>query len=165
MSGINNLFSGMRISSSALSAERTRIDVISKNIANAESTSMPDGSGPYRRQVVNFTPILERALDGTPTVGGMKVGSITPDNSTPFPVLHDPSHRDHDAQGNVTMPNVNAPTRPFKKLCCVSTFETPFVHCCDTFSTGGGIRPQANDIAQGLVITVLPAGRPVSISA
>ena len=48
MSGINDLFSGMRASSSALSAERTRIDVISKNIANAETTSMPDGSGPYR---------------------------------------------------------------------------------------------------------------------
>ena len=123
MSGINNLFSGMRISSSALSAERTRIDVISKNIANAESTSMPDGSGPYRRQVVNFTPILERALDGTPTVGGMKVGSITPDNSTPFPVLHDPSHRDHDAQGNVTMPNVNVVSEMADLILAMRSYE------------------------------------------
>jgi len=123
MSGINNLFSGMRISSSALSAERTRIDVISKNIANAESTSMPDGSGPYRRQVVNFTPILERALDGSPTVGGMKVGSITPDTSTPFPVLHDPSHRDHDAQGNVTMPNVNVVSEMADLILAMRSYE------------------------------------------
>ena len=123
MSGINNLFSGMRISSSALSAERTRIDVISKNIANAESTSMPDGSGPYRRQVVNFTPILERALDGSPTVAGMKVGSITPDTSTPFPVLHDPSHRDHDAQGNVTMPNVNVVSEMADLILAMRSYE------------------------------------------
>ena len=123
MSGINNLFSGMRISSSALSAERTRIDVISKNIANAESTNMPDGSGPYRRQVVNFTPILERALDGSTAVGGMKVGSITPDTSTPFPVLHDPSHRDHDAQGNVTMPNVNVVSEMADLILAMRSYE------------------------------------------
>ena len=123
MSGINNLFSGMRISSSALSAERTRIDVISKNIANAESTSMPDGSGPYRRQVVNFSPILERALDGTPEVAGMKVSSITPDTSTPFPVLHDPSHRDHDAQGNVTMPNVNVVSEMADLILAMRSYE------------------------------------------
>ena len=123
MSGINDLFSGMHAASSALSAERTRIDVISKNIANAESTSMPDGSGPYRRQVVNFSPILERALDGSQTVGGMKVGSITPDTSTPFPVLHDPSHRDHDAQGNVTMPNVNVVSEMADLILAMRSYE------------------------------------------
>ncbi len=123
MSGINDLFSGMRVSSSALSAERTRIDVISKNIANAEVTSMPDGSGPYRRQVVNFSPILERALDGSTSVAGMKVGSITPDNTTPFPVLHDPSHRDHDAQGNVQMPNVNVVSEMADLILAMRSYE------------------------------------------
>ncbi|MBK7642516.1 MAG: flagellar basal body rod protein FlgC [Planctomycetes bacterium] len=103
MGGINELFGGMRASSSALSAERTRIDVIAKNIANAESTSMPDGSGPYRRQVVNFAPFLDKAGSS-----GARVGSITSDNVTPFPVLHDPGHKDADpATGNVLMPNVN----------------------------------------------------------
>ncbi len=123
MSGINDLFSGMRVSSSALSAERTRIDVISKNIANAESTSMPDGSGPYRRQVVNFAPILERALDGSTSVAGMHVGSITPDTTTPFPVLHDPSHRDHDAQGNVLMPNVNVVSEMADLILAMRSYE------------------------------------------
>jgi flagellar basal-body rod protein FlgC len=123
MSGSNDLFSGMRISSSALSAERTRIDVISKNIANAESTSMPDGSGPYRRQVVSFTPILERALDGSTSVAGMRVGAITPDTTTPFPVLHDPSHRDHDAQGNVLMPNVNVVSEMADLILAMRSYE------------------------------------------
>jgi flagellar basal-body rod protein FlgC len=111
MSGINDLFSGLRASSSALSAERTRIDVISKNIANAETTSMPDGSGPYRRQVVQFTPILEKALDGSTAAGGVRVKSVSADTSTPFAVLHSPGHRDADPVGDVLMPNVNVVPR------------------------------------------------------
>ena len=123
MSGINDLFSGMRASSSAISAERTRIDVIAKNIANAETTSMPDGSGPYRRQMVNFTPILERALDGHSSASGVRVGSITADDSTPFPVLNSPGHKDADAQGNVRMPNVNVVSEMADLILAMRSYE------------------------------------------
>lgn len=124
MSGIDNLFSPMRISSSALSAERTRIDVISKNIANAESTRMPDGSGPYRRQVVSFSPILERALDGSSQVAGMRVASVKPDTATPFPVLHEPGHKDADPlTGNVLMPNVNVVSEMADLILAMRSYE------------------------------------------
>jgi len=124
MSGIDNLFSGMRAASSALSAERTRIDVISKNIANAESTSMPDGSGPYRRQVVNFTPILERAMDGSMSATGVRVESIKGDTVTPFAVLHDPGHKDADPEtGNVTMPNVNVVAEMADLILAMRSYE------------------------------------------
>lgn len=125
MSGINQLFSGMRASSSALSAERTRIDVISKNIANAESTRMPDGSGPYRRQVVSFTPLLERALDGSSSAAGVRVGSITPDTVTPFQVLHDPGHKDADPRtGDVLMPNVNVVSEMADLILAMRSYES-----------------------------------------
>lgn len=123
MSGIRELFSGMRASSSALAAERTRIDVISKNIANAEVTRMPDGSGPYRRQVVNFTPVLERALGGGLRPTGVTVSSVRPDTSTPFPILHDPGHRDADAEGNVTMPNVNVVSEMADLITAMRSYE------------------------------------------
>jgi flagellar basal-body rod protein FlgC len=124
MSGLDNLFSGMRAASSALSAERTRIDVISKNIANAESTSMPDGSGPYRRQVVNFEPVLERALDGSSSALGVRVASVTPDTATPFPVLHDPGHKDADpVTGNVQMPNVNVISEMADLILAMRSYE------------------------------------------
>ncbi len=123
MSGIRDLFSGMRASSSALAAERTRIDVISKNIANAEVTRMPDGSGPYRRQVVTFTPVLERALDGSSRPSGVTVSAVHPDTSTPFPILHDPGHRDADAEGNVTMPNVNVVSEMADLITAMRSYE------------------------------------------
>ena len=108
MSGIDEFFSGMRVSSSALAAERTRMDVIARNIANAGVTKQPDGSGPYRRQIVHFAPILAEAADGSRVPAGVRVSAVTPDMQTPLEVLHDPAHPDADAQGNVLMPNVNA---------------------------------------------------------
>ena len=59
MSGINNLFDGMRASSTGLTAERIRIDVIARNIANSQTTRVPGTNDPYTRRVVQFAPILE----------------------------------------------------------------------------------------------------------
>lgn len=123
MSGIGDFFSGMRASSSALAAERVKIDVISKNIANAEVTRMPDGSGPYRRQVVNFAPTLERALDGTMRSSGVRVSGISSDMVTPLQVLHDPGHRDADAMGNVAMPNVNVTSEMAELIMAMRSYE------------------------------------------
>ena len=62
MTNLGDVFRGFRISSSGLSAERTRINVIASNIANAHTTRMPgsDEPAPYQRQVVHFEPVLER---------------------------------------------------------------------------------------------------------
>ena len=112
MEGIDKLFSGMRAAASGMSAERLRIDVVAKNIANANTTRTPDG-GPYRRQLVNFAPLLDRAIDshGTPgsrrEVVGVRVASVTSDDVTPLPRVFDPANPDADAQGYVTLPNVN----------------------------------------------------------
>ena len=106
MSGISNLFSGMRASSSGLAAERIRLDVIARNLANAETTRTPEGV-PYRRQTVWFEPLLQRAEDGSMQVSGVKVGGVNSDYASPMERILNPGHPDADAQGYVTMPNVN----------------------------------------------------------
>ena len=105
--GIKGLFSGMRASASGLAAERVRIDVIARNIANSQVTRTPDG-GPYRRQVVHFAPILEKLADGRVVESGVRVSGVHDDMSTPFEVIHDPGHPDADSSGNVRYPNVHA---------------------------------------------------------
>lgn len=106
MTSIRDMFTTLRIAASGTAAERTRINVISRNIAHAEVTQMPDGSGPYRRQVVSFAPILDRSMPGSQSLG-VKVQGIAPDMQTPMVTINDPSHPDANASGEVTMPNVN----------------------------------------------------------
>jgi flagellar basal-body rod protein FlgC len=124
MNGLQNLFSGLRTSASGMAAERTRIDVIAKNLANAETTRMPDGSGPYRRQVVSFAPILERMRNGgAEGVGGVRVSAIGPDMVTPLELVHMPGHPDADENGMVTMPNVNATKEMADLITAVRAYE------------------------------------------
>ena len=107
MEGIGKLFSGFRSAASGLAAERARVDVIARNVANAQTTSTPEG-GPYRRQVVRFEPILARLADGRMEARGVRVTGIEQDGTTPFQRLFDPAHPDADDKGFVSMPNVNA---------------------------------------------------------
>ena len=109
MSGIQKLFTGMRISSSGMMAERVRIDTIAENIANSQTTRTADG-GPYRRKMVEFEPILQRAEEfgAPPRATGVRAKRILPDTVTPFEEIMDPSHPHADpATGRVILPNVN----------------------------------------------------------
>jgi flagellar basal-body rod protein FlgC len=106
MDGIGKLFSGMNAAASGLSAERARIDVIARNIANAQTTRTPEG-GPYRRQVVHFEPILERLAGGGSRTTGVRVSRVAADVATPLERIYDPSHPDAGEDGFVWMPNVN----------------------------------------------------------
>jgi flagellar basal-body rod protein FlgC len=122
MSGMEKLFSGMRASASGLAAERVRIDVIARNIANAEVTKTPEG-GPYRRQLVRFEPMLQKEEDGTHSRGGVRVSGVVEDSSTPFEVLHDPGHPDADEHGNVLLPNVNTTREMADMITAMRAYE------------------------------------------
>jgi flagellar basal-body rod protein FlgC len=101
-----NLISGIDITASALNAQKTRLDIIAQNIANAQTTRTPVG-GPYKRQLVSFqTELLRQTGEGQPTLNGVQVSSITADPS-PGERIYNPQHPDADSQGIVTMPNVN----------------------------------------------------------
>ena len=104
------LFDAFDASGSGLSAERLRMDVTAENLANAQSTRTANGQGPYRRKEV----VLESAdsgagasfADSLKAARGVRVAGIVEDQ-TPMRRVYDPGHPDADAQGYVTMPNVN----------------------------------------------------------
>ncbi|TVX97669.1 flagellar basal body rod protein FlgC [Cohnella terricola] len=106
---------GFDISASALTAQRLRMDVISANIANAETTRAGYVNGkfvPYRRKVVTmeavqpkFQDILGQQMNGM-SAQGVRATSIRED-SAPFKQVYNPTHPDADANGMVYMPNVD----------------------------------------------------------
>ena len=107
---MNNIFNGMRISSSGLTAERLRMDTIASNIANATTTRGENGQ-PYIRKIAVFQENLQQELDKTSgtyktNFKGVKAVGIEDDKS-PLRRVYDPSHPDADKEGYVTMPNVN----------------------------------------------------------
>ncbi len=106
-----NLFGMLEVSGSALAAERWRAEVVSANMANADTTRTPQG-GAYRRQLVVFRalptprfPLLMAALHHEPQQG-VRVDRVIADE-TPLPRRYEPGHPDADASGYVTYPNVN----------------------------------------------------------
>jgi flagellar basal-body rod protein FlgC len=88
-----------------LQAEKVRMEVMSQNIANANTTSTSNG-GPYQRQVVRFETIMANQFDPYSAKAEVHVAGIETDNR-PFMVMHQPGHPDADADGMVKYPNVN----------------------------------------------------------
>ncbi len=123
MGSIENLFAGMRSSSSGLAAERVRMDVIARNIANSQTTRMPGTTKPYTRQVVEFAPILQRLSAGKTVANGVQVVGIRDDTATPYEVLMDPSHPHADADGFLSMPNVNATKEMADLMIAIRSYE------------------------------------------
>ncbi len=99
-----NLIAASDITADALSAQKTRLDIVAQNIANAQTTRTP-GGGPYQRQVVSFETELLRQTGGG-SLETVKVAGITPD-TTPGQRVYNPQHPDAGPDGMVTMPNVN----------------------------------------------------------
>lgn len=96
-----SVFSGMRISASALTAERLRLDIISSNVANARTTRTEDG-GPYKRKIAVFEENYDEKLG----MLGIKATEII-DDKTPVKKLYEPNHPDADEEGYVEYPNVD----------------------------------------------------------
>ena len=101
-----NIMPGAISASSALSAEKVRMEVISQNIANAGTTQTPEG-GPYQRQVVRFETILSNQFDQNSAVCEVRVAGIEAD-SRPFRLIYQPGHPDANPKtGMVKFPNVS----------------------------------------------------------
>lgn len=111
------MFTAFDINASGMTAERYRMDIISQNVANTNTTRTEDGT-PYRRKVVvfeeknsqpPFRQVLNKArgiYDGT----GVKVTGVYEDTWTEGNKVYDPSHPDADENGYVMYPNVSAIT-------------------------------------------------------
>ncbi|MBE5961459.1 MAG: flagellar basal body rod protein FlgC [Lachnospiraceae bacterium] len=114
-----SFMSSMNVSASGMSAQQLRMDLISQNIANANTTRDENGDV-YRRKTVVFSEKQDTfsnalvAATGSRTKSttgtGVKVTSIVEDHVTSMNQVYDPSHPDADEDGYVTYPNVNTVT-------------------------------------------------------
>ena len=107
--------SSMNVVGSGLTAQQLRLDVISENITNQNTTRTEGGNGPYRRKMVvlqaqdsqtPFQQALARARGERPAEGGVQVTEIAEDPSD-FKLVYDPTNPDANADGYVEMPNVD----------------------------------------------------------
>ena len=108
-----DFFSAMRISASGMNAQQTRMNTISSNLANAETTATEEG-GPYRRRDPIFTATADRESFGEIlsdemdlNAQGVLVTEVQEDARAPR-MVYNPKHPHANAQGYVAMPNVNS---------------------------------------------------------
>lgn len=114
----------LAISSSALQAQRLRMDVIAANLANAQSTRTPEG-GPYKRRDVVLEATPGGSFDdllGAGGSGAVRVARVVEDEKPPR-VVFDPGHPDADAQGYVAYPNVNPITEMVDLMAATRAYE------------------------------------------
>lgn len=97
---MKEMFMPLKVSATALEAQKIRMNVIASNIANVNSTRTPDG-GPYRRKDVVF----EAYMFNESSVG-VNIPKIVEDQR-PFKLIYDPSHPDANKDGYVSYPNIN----------------------------------------------------------
>jgi flagellar basal-body rod protein FlgC len=124
-----NLLSALEISASGLTAQRQRIEVISSNLANANTTRTSEG-GPYRRRDLvfesgpvqsSFSNALNAELQDQAGAGVEVIGIY--EDSSPFIRRYDPGHPDADKEGYVLMPNVNPIEEMVNLVSATRSFE------------------------------------------
>ena len=126
-----SFFGGLEVSASGLTAERLRMDVTAENLANAQTTRGANGQ-PYRRKEVvlqeapgSFGASLSAAMGGgnNGSSGGVQVAGVVEDTATPLKRVYDPGHPDADAQGYVSMPNVDTVTEMVDLISAQRAYE------------------------------------------
>ena len=126
-----SIFKSFGVNASGMTAQRYRMDIISQNVANANTTRTEDGT-PYKRKIVTFT---EKTNDPT-TFGtifarsrgmdigdGVKVSHVFEDNISEMKRVYDPSHPDADEDGYVWYPNVDIVTEMTNMIDSTRAYE------------------------------------------
>jgi flagellar basal-body rod protein FlgC len=125
------MFGSFDINASGLTAQRYRMDVISENIANVDTTRTEDGT-PYRRKsvifqekgsTVKFTDAFQKASGVYSGGQGVKVVKTFEDTSTDLKMVYDPSHPDADENGYVSYPNVDVVTEMTNMIDATRSYE------------------------------------------
>ncbi len=147
-------FDGYNVATSGMSAQRTRINVVSANIANAKTTHTEQG-GPYKKQQVVFEDILlasgkktnsnDIEMNNTklsqPSLRGVGVKSITETNNDPI-MRYEPSHPDANDEGYVAYPDINPVIEMVDLMEAMRSYEANVA----TFNTHKNIDTKTLDI-------------------
>lgn len=149
-----SMFSAFNINASGMTAQRYRMDIISENVANANTTRTAEG-GTYRRKVVtfaekggqtSFSHVLGKAAYSHGYTGqGVKVSGVYKDYKTEMNMVYDPSHPDADENGYVTYPNVNIITEMTNMIDASRAYEAN----ATAFNASKSIAQQGLDIGRG----------------
>ena len=124
---MSDFFKSLDVSASALSAERLRMNVISSNLANAQTTRTPEG-GPYRRKdpvfeskpAASFQAVLQNQMEVP--LHEVKVADIVSDTKAPK-MVYQPEHPDANPEGYVAMPNINSMEEMVNLITASRTYE------------------------------------------
>ena len=121
MPSLMNIFS---VAGSAMTAESQRLNVTASNLANADSTTGPDGQ-PYKAKQVVFAV---NPLGGARTASGQQVGGVrvtgVVDDPTPMKQTYDPDNPSAKADGYVTMPNVDPVQEMVNMISASRSYQT-----------------------------------------
>lgn len=123
------IFNSFAISASGLTAERLRLDLVSNNIANMNTTGRPNdpANPPYRRRIPVFAQMLEQ-VEGKDTSrprfkgAGVRVARVLEDDKPPR-MVHDPSHPHADEKGYVAYPNINIVNEMVNMITATRSYE------------------------------------------
>lgn len=113
-----SLFNIFNVAGSAMSAQSQRLNVVSSNIANADSATSADGKT-YRAKQVVFSV----APTANATATGVKVSQVVEDAS-PLKMVHNPMHPQADENGYVAMPNVNVVEEMVNMISASRSYQT-----------------------------------------
>ena len=130
-----SVFSAFDICATGMTAQRTRLDIISQNIANVNTTRDGDGN-PYMRKSVIFEEKSYVSFDDA---------LIFEDNETEGRLVYDPSHPDADEKGYVLYPNVNTVTEMTDMIDASRSYEANVT----AFNAAKGMHMKALDIGKG----------------
>jgi flagellar basal-body rod protein FlgC len=138
-----SLIPGIDSSSGALGVERTRLDVIAGNLANAQNTSDASGNV-YRRKMVVFETQLNNAIgDASGASNGSTVTAKIVDDPSPLPKVYMPGHPKADKQGMVEMPNVD----PLNEMVDMMTASRSYQANLQVIQTGRSMFEQSLKIS------------------
>lgn len=149
-----SIFHSMNNTASALTAQRLRMDVISSNMSNVDTTRGKLVNGewePYRRKSVvleskegQFSSFLNIAMNKTDSVGnGVKVTQIVEDD-TPFKLVYDPEHPDANEDGYVELPNID----PLREMVDLMSATRSYEANVTVFNASKGIMMKALEIGK-----------------
>jgi flagellar basal-body rod protein FlgC len=153
-----SMFHSMNTTSSALTAQRLRMDVISSNMANVDTTrgkQLPDGTWePYRRKSVtlqpregSFSSYFKTAMNpnGSMSAGdGVVVSKIQEDTKTPFKMVYDPENPDSNQDGYVQLPNVD----PLREMVDLMSATRSYEANVTVFNASKGMMMKALEIGK-----------------